>query len=256
MLLLKGEIFFPGKPNSKNKLFYKQKETLFLKEKKNEKISFHKKEIFINLKMKMEIETLLEVKDIGKKTVGTKTLITFDGHTFYKNQENLFLCSGYKKHGCNVYVTFENDRYYYCDSNIHNHEIEKLYDEREFMEQGISKIVEDIGKKRINVTEEATSIYTQIKDPHISFNSFRQKIYNRIREEKETMIEEVSKEGLNYKLFEEEDYVIYGDDENINHFEESPILFMDGTFKICPSLFNNINIISTNQQSIGINSIA
>jgi len=71
---------------------------------------------------------------------------------------------------CNVYVTKTIDgKYYYSGNHIHFHEVDEKYAKREKLQEGIDKVLSDIGqKKKINVTEEATNLIDNLNTPHIN----------------------------------------------------------------------------------------
>ena len=141
-----------------------------------------------------------------------------------------------------VYKTIEN-KYFYSGNHVHNYVVDEKYSKREQVQKGIECIMKKV-RNKINITEEANDLYDSIVNPHISFESCRQFIFNQLFEQKEKVLEEVRDEGLDYKILEEKDMVIYGDQQNISKFKLSQIIFADGTFKVCPQDWYQLYILN------------
>ena len=87
-------------------------------------IATEKKEV-VNLSVIRE----KKVENVKYITSRNREIVMFDGHAFYHNKGDYYMCS-HKKDGCNVRAKKYGDNFVYtkCSEIEHNHPIDKNYE--------------------------------------------------------------------------------------------------------------------------------
>ena len=127
----------------------------------------------------------------------------------------------------------------YTNEYVHHHEKDQRYDARIMRYNMMENLIENRHINKMSSMQMATEILQQTKED-IAVKSLSNKISSEIRkleEMNEEKMEELVEDGnLQFSVTEDDDMRIYGNPDYFNRFKETKILFVDGTFKICPSL--------------------
>ena len=197
-----------------------------------------KRYLFGNLKSLPKRYLLLEIMNncrevqfYRNKTVGKKSLMEFDGFTFHVNKKNLYHCS---QEGCPVYVRRTDDnKYFYCNKWEHEHDFNLKYFIREERNAKIEEVLNDPRNQKKTPSELATIVIDQCND-NITVKSLSNQISQKIKKMEEEEVKTNIKEKGLFKLVSQDDMIIYGNPKCIEKFQYTKILFVDGTFKVCP----------------------
>ncbi len=84
-----------------------------------------------------------------------------------------------------------------------------------------------------------TNVYSNNENDDIQFNTCAHDIYQNVNENEKQQSQKEQNEirtKIKVTVSLEKDILMFGDEQNISQFMNCQILFVDGTFKVCPSL--------------------
>lgn len=194
-----------------------------------------------NLSNKIQIESNSEIEIphitwvIGERN---KKVLVVDGYYFHRDRDNIYRCKYKRTHDCKMRILLENDGSVSIKSETKVH----VDHPRDYYNHVQKQRNREAARNPLNINKSALEIATET---YIKGSTMRLSSSTKIiRKEKGIMpkpktIDEIEMTDMEKQFFicKSKTIYLFGDKELYPILKTTPMIFIDGTFRSCPSLF-------------------
>ena len=160
------------------------------------------------------------------------------GYYYHHDFDNKYRCKYHKSFKCQVRVEINGNSFKYTHGNQLTHEDHPCdyynFVQREIIEKAILDPA-NAGKSTGQIVE--SCVIPESTERLSTYKKYGRSIRGTVSNPETFEQIVLSEDNKKNCLFFDEDFLLLGDRELFWVLEETPMIFIDGTFKICPSLF-------------------